>query len=55
MFAFLILLGLAFISNEINSKYQKRVSTIMCSWTYNHQFRDEICYPWPSTAVGGVS
>ena len=55
MFAFLILLGLAFISNEIESKYGNRVSKIICPSTYNNHFRDEICYPRPSIAVVGVS
>ncbi len=55
MFAFLILLGLALIQNEIESKYGNRVSRIMCPWKNNRQCRDEICYPGPNIAVFGVS
>ncbi len=55
MSAFLILLGLAFISNEIESKYGNKVSKIIYPSTYNHKFQDEICYAWPSIAVVGVS
>ena len=55
MFALLILLGLAFIKNEIELKYGNRVSKIICPRTNNNQFHDEIFYPRPSIAVGGVS
>ncbi len=55
MLAFRILLGHTFIKNEIKSKYQKRVSTIMCLWKYNHKFLEKIFYPRPSIDVVGVS